>query len=158
MKVPFVEGYIAADAAITKTVIQNAACRYGLFIFGNMVVPPEEQRHSAANETEGQMKSFQEMVERIASALRAFFQRRYVRALEEEAARLRAENRALLNSLLGTAGIAPLESARPPGPLTTSVRRRSWPQIARSMESNAAAKRSFPDREMNPTRKAEHGN
>jgi hypothetical protein len=90
------------------------------------------------------MKTFQEMVERMTNALRTLFQRRYVRALEEEAARLRAENRALLNSLLGTAGIAPLESTRSPGPLTTSVRRRSWPQIAQSLESSAVAKKSFP--------------
>jgi hypothetical protein len=100
------------------------------------------------------MKSFQEIVERIGNALRG----RYVHALEEEAARLRAENRALLNSLLGTAGIAPLESTCPPGPLTTPLRRRSWPQIAQSMEAVAAAKKSFPAREVNPTRKAEHGN
>jgi hypothetical protein len=33
---------------------------------------------------------------------------RYVRGLEREVARLRAENRALLNSLLGTAGVPPL--------------------------------------------------
>jgi hypothetical protein len=91
----------------------------------------------------GQMKTFQEMVERMANALRG----RYVHALEEESARLRAENRALLNSLLGTAGIAPLESMRPPGPLTASVRRRSWPQIAQSLETSAAAKKSFPARE-----------
>src|SRR5580692_2814526 len=104
------------------------------------------------------MKSFQEMVERVTNALRTLFQRRYVHALEEEAARLRAENRALLNSLLGTAGIAPLESARPPGPLTTPLRRRSWPQIAQSLESSAAAKKTFPARELNATRKAEHGN
>lgn len=86
------------------------------------------------------MKTFQEVIERVANAFRG----RYVHALEDESARLRAENRALLNSLLGTAGIAPLESMRPPGPLTTSVRRRSWPQIAQSLESTAAAKRSFP--------------
>jgi hypothetical protein len=100
------------------------------------------------------MKTFQDLIERMATALRG----RYVHALEEESARLRAENRALLNSLLGTAGIAPLESARPPGPMTTPVRRRSWRQIAQSMESSAAAKKSFPAREMNTTRKAEHGN
>jgi hypothetical protein len=90
--------------------------------------------------TESQMKTFQELVERVVNALRG----RYVHALEEESARLRAENRALLNSLLGTAGIAPLESTRPPGPLTTSVRRRSWPQIAQSLESTAAKKKTFP--------------
>ena len=33
---------------------------------------------------------------------------RYTRALEDENARLRAENRALLNSILGIAGIPPL--------------------------------------------------
>jgi hypothetical protein len=102
----------------------------------------------------GKMKTFHEVVERVVNALRG----RYVHALEEEAARLRAENRALLNSLLGTAGIAPLESARPPGPLTTPLRRRSWPQIAQSLESGAAAKKTFPAREINATRKAEHGN
>jgi len=90
------------------------------------------------------MKIVQEMVQRAADTLRAIFQRRYVRALEEEAARLRAENRALLNSLLGTAGIAPLETLRPPGPLAPHTRRRSWPQIAQSLESGAAQKKTFP--------------
>jgi maltooligosyltrehalose synthase len=67
--------------------------------------------------TESQMKTFQELVERVVNALRG----RYVHALEEESARLRAENRALLNSLLGT-----------------------WPQIAQSLESTAAKKKTFP--------------
>jgi hypothetical protein len=93
------------------------------------------------------MKTFQEIVEHVANSLRAPFQSRYVHALEEEAARLRAENRALLNSLLGTAGIAPLESMRPPGPLTTPLRRRSWPQIAQLLESSAAAKKSYAARD-----------
>jgi hypothetical protein len=106
----------------------------------------------------GQVDFIGQVIERIANAFRALFHRRYVRSLEEESARLRAENRALLNSLLGTAGIAPLESARPPGPLTTPLRRRSWPQIAQSLESSAAAKKTFPAREINATRKAEHGN
>ena len=35
---------------------------------------------------------------------------RYVRVLEDEVARLRAENRALLNSLLGTVGVPPLSA------------------------------------------------
>jgi hypothetical protein len=56
--------------------------------------------------------------------------RRYLRSLEEEVARLRAENRALLNSLLGTAGIAPLETPGPAGPSHAPIRRRSWPQLA----------------------------
>jgi len=91
-----------------------------------------------------QMKSFQELAERAATAFRTIFHRRYVRALEEESARLRAENRALLNSLLGTAGIAPLETPHPPGPLAPHTRRRSWPQIAQSLESGAAQKKTFP--------------
>jgi len=33
---------------------------------------------------------------------------RYTRALEDEVARLRAENRALVNSILGVAGIPPM--------------------------------------------------
>jgi hypothetical protein len=62
---------------------------------------------------------------------------RYVRLLEEEVARLRAENRALVNSLLGTAGFPPLsleEDARR-GPVTLPpARRRTWTQLARERE------------------------
>jgi hypothetical protein len=65
------------------------------------------------------------------------FRRRYTCALEdevqrlrEEVALLRAENRALVNSLLGTAGVPPLEV---PGaekqPEIPRLRRRSWHQI-----------------------------
>lgn len=39
---------------------------------------------------------------------------RYTRALEIEVARLRAENRALLNSILGIAGVPPLPTDAPP--------------------------------------------
>jgi hypothetical protein len=61
---------------------------------------------------------------------------RYVRLLEQEVERLRSENRALMNSLLGTAGFPPVSLddelrrsvAMPP------VRRRSWAQIARERE------------------------
>jgi hypothetical protein len=72
---------------------------------------------------------------------------RYVDTLEDEVARLRAENRALLNSLLGTAGIPPLEIPGGEGaarPVAMPTRRRSWPQIAQSLEAlsrNAAAAR-----------------
>ncbi len=38
---------------------------------------------------------------------------RYTRALETEVARLRAENRALLNSILGIAGVPPITVAAP---------------------------------------------
>ena len=62
---------------------------------------------------------------------------RYVRLLEEEVARLRAENRALVNSLLGTAGfppISPEDDARRGAVAMTPVRRRTWTQIARERE------------------------
>jgi hypothetical protein len=62
---------------------------------------------------------------------------RYVLLLEEETARLRAENRALINSLLGTAGFPPIspEDEAKRGVLGLSpVRRRTWTQIARERE------------------------
>jgi hypothetical protein len=62
---------------------------------------------------------------------------RYVRMLEEELARLRAENRALVNSLLGTAGfppVAPEDEVRRGVVGLTPVRRRTWSQIARERE------------------------
>ena len=62
---------------------------------------------------------------------------RYVGLLEGEVAReraenerLRAENRALLNSLLGTAGFPPLElTESPKAQPIPRLRRRSWHQI-----------------------------
>jgi len=62
---------------------------------------------------------------------------RYVLLLEEETARLRAENRALVNSLLGTAGfppISPEDDARRSAAALAPVRRRTWTQIARERE------------------------
>jgi hypothetical protein len=62
---------------------------------------------------------------------------RYVRMLEQDVERLRAENRALVNSLLGTAGFPPLsleEDARRGGATMSPVRRRTWTQIARERE------------------------
>jgi len=54
-------------------------------------------------------------------SLRTLWQRitttRYTRALEAEVARLRSENRALLNSILGIAGVPPLPVVvAPPAP------------------------------------------
>jgi hypothetical protein len=106
--------------------------------------------------------------------------RRYTRSLEAEVARLRAENRALLNSILGIAGVPPIrveaaESAgierearegqaasgsgpegqgvaRPQGirrghgrqapssSVGVPFRRRSWYQINRALEIDAARK------------------
>ena len=70
---------------------------------------------------------------------------RYVLLLEEDVARLRAENRALVNSLLGTAGFPPiaLDDEVRRGPVAMSpVRRRTWTQIAREREL-AAGKSSI---------------
>ena len=70
---------------------------------------------------------------------------RYVRLLEAEiergraeVERLRVENRALLNSLLGTAGVPRIEA--PPAHLAqiAPIRRRSWSQIAATREIEAA--------------------
>jgi len=55
----------------------------------------------------------------------------YVRMLEEEVSRLRAENRALMNSLLGTAGFPPVEFPEAPKPRPLPrLRKRSWHHIA----------------------------
>jgi len=60
--------------------------------------------------------------------------------LEEDVARMRAENRALVNSLLGTAGFPPiaLDEELRRGPVAMPpVRRRTWTQIAREREFTA---------------------
>ena len=70
--------------------------------------------------------------------LRNVFRSEYVQLLEEETARLRAENRALLNSLLGTAGFPPVEFAELVKPVELPrLRRRSWQQIQRKNELEA---------------------
>jgi hypothetical protein len=60
-----------------------------------------------------------------------FMQRRYIRLLEEEVVRgrvenerLRGENRALINSLLGTAGFPPVEFPAAPRELPRTRRYR----------------------------------
>src|SRR5712692_6082155 len=73
------------------------------------------------------------MFEKLRQAMRS----KYVRMLEEEVAReraendrLRAENRALMNSLLGTAGFPPVEFPEAPKPQPLPrLRKRSWHQI-----------------------------
>src|ERR1700719_1192559 len=66
---------------------------------------------------------------------------RYVRELEAEIAReraeierLRTENRAMLNSLLGTAGVPPIEAPLPHPAQIAPIRRRCWAQIAAARE------------------------
>jgi len=70
--------------------------------------------------------------------LKKAFQTRYVGMLEGEVTRLRMENRALVNSLLGTAGFPPVEFAEPVKPAELPrMRRRSWQQIQRKNEVEA---------------------
>lgn len=70
--------------------------------------------------------------------VKRFFKTRYVGLLEEEVARLRGENRALLNSLLGTAGFPPVEFAEPVKPVELPrLRKRSWQQVQRKNELEA---------------------
>ena len=73
--------------------------------------------------------------------LRQGMRSRYVRLLEAEVMReraeierLRTENRALLNSLLGTAGVPPIEAPLPHPAQIAPIRRRSWSQIAAARE------------------------
>lgn len=82
--------------------------------------------------------------------LRQLTRTRYVGLLEGEVARLRAENRALMNSLLGTAGFPPVDfpSLAQPQPLPR-VRKRSWHQIQALRECAAAQKRASADTRQN---------
>ena len=74
------------------------------------------------------------MIEFIRKLLRS----RYVGLLEGEVVRLRMENRALTNSLLGTAGFPPVDfpTATKPQELPRT-RRRSWHQIQAWREQNS---------------------
>jgi hypothetical protein len=71
--------------------------------------------------------------------LKKLLRSRYVRTLEEDVARLRAENRALMNSLLGTAGFPPVEFPEAPQPQALPrLRKRSWHQIQAWREKEAS--------------------
>ncbi len=71
--------------------------------------------------------------------LQRLLQGRYVGLLEGEVVRLRAENRALMNSLLGTAGFPPVEFPEAPKPQSLPrLRKRSWHQIQAWRETGAA--------------------
>ena len=85
------------------------------------------------------------MIEWLKSTMRSS----YVRLLEEEVTRLRAENRALMNSLLGTAGFPPVEFPEAPKPLPLPrLRKRSWHQLQawRETGANRDAAADFEDR------------
>jgi hypothetical protein len=74
--------------------------------------------------------------------LREILQTRYVGLLESEVVRLRAENRALTNSLLGTAGFPPVdypEAAKPSACGGPRLRKRSWHQIQAWKETRAGS-------------------
>jgi hypothetical protein len=72
--------------------------------------------------------------------LHKFLQTRYVGLLEAEVLRLRAENRALMNSLLGTAGFPPVDFPEAPKPQPLPrLRKRSWHQIQAWKEADAAS-------------------
>jgi hypothetical protein len=75
--------------------------------------------------------------------LHKLLQTKYVGLLEGEVTRLRAENRALTNSLLGTAGFPPVEFPEAPKPLPVPrLRRRSWHQIQAWRENEARAEQN----------------
>ncbi|HEV1994008.1 MAG TPA: hypothetical protein VGR03_06750 [Candidatus Acidoferrum sp.] len=77
------------------------------------------------------------------------FRGRYVGLLEADVARLRAENRALMNSLLGTAGFPPVEFPEAPKPQPLPrLRKRSWHQLQawRQTEANRDSAESFDER------------
>ncbi len=76
-------------------------------------------------------------------------QTRYVGLLEADVSRLRAENRALMNSLLGTAGFPPVEFPEAPKPQPLPrLRKRSWHQLQawRETEANRESSASFDER------------
>jgi hypothetical protein len=69
---------------------------------------------------------------------RKLLEPRYGGLLEGELVRLRAENRALTNSLLGTAGFPPVDYPETPKPQELPrKRRRSWHQIQAWQEQSA---------------------
>jgi hypothetical protein len=70
--------------------------------------------------------------------LKSIMRSRYIGMLEADIARLRAENRALMNSLLGTAGFPPVEFPEAPKPQPLPrLRKRSWHQLQAWRETGA---------------------
>jgi hypothetical protein len=78
--------------------------------------------------------------------IRSIFKTAYVKHLEEDNVRLLAENRALMNSLLGTAGYGPIETGNKPhsSSAVPAVHRPSLHQIQRKTE--VESERRFRDR------------
>jgi len=70
--------------------------------------------------------------------LKPIFCTRYVALLEQEVDRLRGENRALVNSLLGTAGFPPVNFPEAQAVHSPQrIRRRSWQQFQTLREVEA---------------------
>jgi len=70
--------------------------------------------------------------------IRQLLRSKYVDTLEGEVCRLRAENRALMNSLLGTAGFPPVEFPEAPKPQPLPrLRKRLWHQVQAWRETEA---------------------
>ena len=99
---------------------------------------------------------FDKIMDRL-GRLRQGMRSRYVRELEAEIAReraeierLRTENRAMLNSLLGTAGVPPIEAPLPHSAQIAPIRRRSWSQIAAAREIAAGREAQARERENAP--------
>ena len=97
---------------------------------------------------------FDEFCRRASACLRAAsrsiataFRSPYTRALEEEVARLRAENRALINSILGVAGIPPMRiAARNTAAIARRSRDDAFVGARLSFDSNEAVGSGFsPD-------------
>src|SRR5437879_12767195 len=89
--------------------------------------------------------------------LQRLLQGRYVSLLEADLARLRAENRALMNSLLGTAGFPPVEFPEAPKPQPLPrLRKRSWHQMqawregGANRDAAASFDEEFPERSSGP--------
>jgi len=80
----------------------------------------------------------------IFEVVRGAFRTRYVGLLEGEVVRLRGENHALMNSLLGTAGFPPVDfQAAVKQPELPRVRKRSWHQTQLRKEIEAG--KTFPE-------------
>lgn len=84
---------------------------------------------------------------------RKLLQLKYVGFLEADVARLRAENRALTNSLLGTAGFPPVDFPEAPKTqILPRVRKRSWHQI-QAWRANGATREASENLEFIGTTK-----